>query len=191
LNRITIIMAKENKENKVPDPSTVKKRKEPGERAILITPTKKKAKGVKKKAAGKHKTVKLGMAIENKARTLVVRCEYGCKHGGLIELVQMIPKWTKLHLEKGNYFQEKHFKDCKESIGDMFGESNGKGIFYYCHMDNKVADLSFDDHEQRTTACACILFILCYYKREEKKKKRFLENLPDYPEGAVDKKPKL
>ena len=170
LNGITTIMANENKENQVPDPSTVKKRKEPGERATLITPTKKKAKGVKKRAAGKHKTVKSGVAIDNKAKTSVVRCEYGCKHGGLIELVQMIPKWTKYHLEKGNYFHKKHCKDCKESIGDMFGESTGKGIFYYCHMDNKVADLSFDDQEKGTTACACILCIPCYYKREEKKK---------------------
>jgi hypothetical protein len=126
LNGITTIMANENKENKFPDPSTVKKRKEPGERAILITPTKKKAKGAKKKAAGKHKTVKLGVAIENNAKTPVVRCKYRCKQGGLIELVQMIPKWTKFHLEKGNYFHEKHCKDCKESIGDMFGESNGE-----------------------------------------------------------------
>jgi hypothetical protein len=57
-------------------------------------------------------------------------------------------------------------------------------------MDKKVADLSFDDQEQGTTACACILCILCYYEREEKKK-WFLENLPDHPEGAVDKKQNL
>jgi hypothetical protein len=112
------------------------------------------------------------VAINNKTKAPVAGCKYGgCKkHSGLLELVQIIPKWTKYHLEIGNYLHDKQYKDCKEWIDDSFGKSKGKGIFYYCHMDNKVADLSFDDWEQETTACACILCLPCYYKRDEKKK---------------------
>jgi hypothetical protein len=112
-----------------------------------------------------------GVAINNKTKAPVVGCKYGCKHGGLLALVQMIPEWAKHHLEKGKYFHDKQCKDCKESIGDLFRKSKGKGIFYYCHVDNKVANLRFDDREQETTACACILLCLpCYYKRDEMKK---------------------
>jgi hypothetical protein len=97
-------------------------------------------------------------------------CEYGCHHGGLVELLQMIPKDTKYHLESGNYFHQKKCRDCKEWVGDLFGKSRSRAIFYYCHMDNKVADLNDDDHEKEATACACILCLPCYYKREENKK---------------------
>jgi hypothetical protein len=96
LDGITTIAANETKENEVADPaSTATKRKKPGEHVVLKTPTKKKAKGVKKKAAGKPKTGTSGAAINNKTKTPVAGCKYGCKHGGLLELVQMIPKWTK------------------------------------------------------------------------------------------------
>jgi hypothetical protein len=110
----------------------------------LKTPTKKKAKGVKKKAAGKPKTGTSGTAINNKTKTPVAGCKYGCKHRGLLELVQMIPK----------YLHRKECKECRKSVWEMFERSRGKGIFYYCHMDNKVANLSFDDPELETTACA-------------------------------------
>jgi hypothetical protein len=125
---------------------------------------------VKKKAAGKLKTGTSGAAINNKTKTPVTGCKYGCKHGGLLELVQMIPKWTKHPLKEGEYLHKKECKDCKKSVREMFERSKGKGIFYYCHMDNKVADLSFDDREMETTACACILCLPCDYKRDEKKK---------------------
>jgi hypothetical protein len=165
LDGITAIMATSNKADDAADPATVKKRKQPGQHAVLITPTKKISKGVRKKAAGKHKPVKSGLAINNKKTAQV-----WVQARGLLELVQMIPKWTKYHLEEGNYFHQKQCKDCKESIGELFDKSKEKGIFYYCHMDNKVADLSFDDQEQQTTACACVLCLTCYYNREEKKK---------------------
>jgi hypothetical protein len=112
-------------------------------------------------------------ARTNEATSLVpvIGCIYGCQHGGLLELVQMIPKHTKYHLESGNYFHNKHCRDCSESIGDLFVKSKNKGIFYYCHTDNKVADLCDDDLEQEATACACILCLTCYYKREATKKK--------------------
>jgi hypothetical protein len=60
LDGITAIIANENKENEVTDPSTVNKRKEPGEPAVVIAPNKKKeyktkAKGAKK-APGTQKT---------------------------------------------------------------------------------------------------------------------------------------
>jgi hypothetical protein len=171
LDGITKSVANENKENEVADPaSTATKRKKTGEPAVLKTPTKKKAKGAKKKAAGKQKTGTSGAAINNKTKRPVARCKYGCKHGGLLELVQMIPKCTKHHLKEGEYLHKKECKDCKKSVREIFERSNGKRIFYYCHMDNKVANLSFDDPEMETTACACTLCLPCYYKRDEKKK---------------------
>jgi hypothetical protein len=162
LDKVTTIMATKNKENEVKAPS-VNKRKKTGERLVLITPNKKRRKGMQK-AASKQKAVKSGPAIS------MVGCKYGCRHGGLLEFVQMIPKYTKYHSEEVNYFHDKQCKDCEEPIGDLFGIKGKRDIFYYCHMDNKVAKMSFDDQEKETPACTCILCLPCYYKRDEKKK---------------------
>jgi len=168
LDEITTIMADKNKDNEATDPC-VKKRQKKGERAVLITPNKRKQKDIQT-ATSKHKRVGSDPALKKKTKTPKEECIYGCIHGGLLELVQMIPKWTKYHLGNGNYFHDKQCKDCNGSIHDLFDKSKGKGIFYYCHMDNQVADFSDDEQEMETTACGCILCISCYYKRDEKKK---------------------
>ena len=168
LEEVTKIVAYNNKDNEATD-TTGNKRKDRGERAILITPIKKPRKRGQKKAT-KKKSVKSDHAINGKKVMPVIKCKYGCRHGGLLELVQMIPMYTKYHLERGNYFDDKQCKDCNESIGDLFGKSKGKAIFYYCHIDNKVADFSDDEQEMETTACACTLCLMCYYNRDKKKK---------------------
>jgi hypothetical protein len=168
LDKIATIMANKNKDNGTTD-RCIKKRRKIGERVVLITPNKRKQKDVQG-AASKHEKVGSDPAIEKKSKMPVEVCKYGCQHGGLLELVQVIPKWTKYHLESGNYFHDKQCKDYNKSIDDLFGKSKGKGIFYYCHIDNKVADFSDDEQEMEITACACILCLLCYYSRDEKKK---------------------
>jgi hypothetical protein len=185
LNGITTIMANKNKENEVADPASTATNKKSGEHAVLKTPTKKKAKGVKKKAAGKPKTGTSGAAINNKTKTPVAGCKYGCKHRGLLELVQMIPKWTKHHMKEGEYLHKKECKDCKKSVWEMFERSRGKGIFYYCHIDNNVAGWSSDDPEMDASCVYCVT------TKGMKEKKWLLEKLPDRPEGAVDRKQNL
>jgi hypothetical protein len=93
----------------------------------LKTPTKKKAKGVRKKAAGKPKTGTSGTAINNKTKTPVAGCKYGCKHSGLLELVQIVHKRTKHSLKEGECLHKKECKDCKKSVREMFERSKGKG----------------------------------------------------------------
>jgi hypothetical protein len=167
LDAVDTMVATENKENGSTDPS-LKKRKKTGERAVLIMPNKKNEKMCRRQQT--KKPVMSGPAIKKKTKTPLVGCKYGCRHGGLLDLVQMIPKWMTYHLEKGNYFEDKQCKDCNKTVDDLFGKAKGKGIFYYCQMNNKVADLSFDEQEKETRACACILCLQCYYKRYEKKK---------------------
>ena len=167
LDAIAATVAGENKENECTI-KLVSKRKQPSEDAVLKTRNKK-SKGGEHQAARKRKAVKSAPIVKDKKVSSVLACKYGCHHGGLVELIQMIPKHTKYHLERGNYFHGKRCKDCKASIGELSGKTKSKGIFYYCHMDNKVADLSDDDQEKEATACACILCLTCYYSREAKK----------------------
>ena len=165
---IATTMANENKESETVA-QHVNKRKKLREVAVLITPNKKYKRGVRHQAADKRKAVKSMPTINTKTMSKGTPCKYGCHHGGLVELLQMIPKHTKYHLESGNYFHQKSCKDCNESIRDLFEKSKSKGIYYYCHMDNKVADLRDDDQEKEASACACILCLPCYYLREEHK----------------------
>ena len=96
-------------------------------------------------------------------------CTYGCTHGGLVGLKQMMPYDTKFCLEKGNYFHSKCCVDCNASIAEVFGASKNKALVYYCPIDYNVDNLSDDNAAIADTPCACILCITCYIGREEKK----------------------
>jgi hypothetical protein len=170
LAEIATTMATVNKENE-PAAQAVNKRKSQSGPAIPQAPIKKVRRKLQHQAKSTQKIAKSAKAQTNTAKLWpVIACKYGCQHGGLLELVQMIPKNTKYHLGRGNYFHNKSCKDCNGSIGDMFEKSKNKAIFYYCHMDNKVFDLRDDDLEKEATACACILCLPCYYRRDENKK---------------------
>jgi hypothetical protein len=106
---------------------------------------------------------------ETPTKKTLPMCNYGCSHGGLVELKQMMPHETKYYLEKGNYFHCKSCKDCSVSIEQLFKKSKEKGLLYYCTDDFRRAELDEENAEFATTPCACILCIPCYFSRDTKK----------------------
>jgi hypothetical protein len=96
-------------------------------------------------------------------------CTYGCAHGGLVGLKQMMPYDTKFYLEKGNYLDSKCCIDCTTSIATVFQASKNKALLYYCPIDYNVDNLQDDNTAVADAPCSCILCITCYFAREEKK----------------------
>jgi hypothetical protein len=117
---IATTMATVNKENE-PEAKAVNKRKSQSGPAVPEAPIKKVRRKLQHQAKSTQKRATSAPAESNiTTLSLVIACKYGCQHGGLLELVQMIPKNTKYHLGRGNYFHNKSCKDCNGSIGDMF-----------------------------------------------------------------------
>jgi hypothetical protein len=96
-------------------------------------------------------------------------CTYGCKHGGIIALLQMQPESTRHYLKEGNFFHNKACVDCKALIDPLFLKSKRKTLFYYCQVDFNVSNLDDDNTAIAAQSCDCILCLECYFKRSEKK----------------------
>ena len=103
----------------------------------------------------------------------IIKCKYGCSHGGLIELLQMSPGDTRHYLEHGKYLHKKDCLDCKTNIGELFmaAKTKSKFLLYYCQVDYNGAELDDDSDELKAVACACVLCVPCYFGREKKKVK--------------------
>ena len=162
LAAITTTVARKNKENEIV-PSTGAKRKTNNTAPEKAKPT---------KNGRVKKTTTTVIAIPQPTPPTVqvdtVVCQYGCRHGGWVDLKQMMPYDTRHCLEKGNYFDEKHCVDCRASIGDVFRKSKNRAQLYYCQIDYNVSELCDNDREKAEQPCACILCLTCYYKREPK-----------------------
>lgn len=145
--------------------------------SAFTTPSKKRkgGKGMKQHTQVKKKQVSNAEKTINTVSPEVDRnktkpeCKFGCRHGGLVELLQMVPSNTKHSLEPGNYFDDKSCLDCEQPIVELFQQSKRKALFYYCPEDWNAAELEDNNTQLAAKSCDCILCITCYFQRETKK----------------------
>ena len=158
---------KNNKENE-PGPKPTKTRKVTSTTPVPTNKTKQNKRQKVTAPTQRKKKMSEKDTVPVRTEPLPV-CTYGCSHGGLVGLKQMMPYDTKFCLEKGNYFDSKCCVDCKKSIAAVFESTKNKALLYYCPIDYNVHNLRDDNDAVAETHCACILCIACYFGREGKK----------------------
>jgi hypothetical protein len=122
-------------------------------------------------------------------KATIPNCDYGCRHGGLVALMQMATSNTKYCLEVGNFFYQKSCLDCNKPIDNLFAQSKNKAVFYYCPVDYNVAELDDDNATFAAQPCKCILCIPCYFGRDTKKKAESGTATRTSSRGRVRRKP--
>jgi hypothetical protein len=102
-----------------------------------------------------------------KTKTTKIHDPFGCKHVGLLSLIEMNRIQTKFYVQPGRFLDGTCCSDCRVGVDQLLPRPSGDVVLYHCNNDLKAFDLAAGK-DKDYLACGTKVCVGCYAQRLEK-----------------------